>query len=386
MNAIGAVSRRPSAPGGTDRAERPRSGIVGTGFIGGVHAAAVHAAGGRLVRVADSSRASAEVSAQRLRSEGASQDAESLVADPDVDVVHICTPNDTHARLARLALEHGKAVVCEKPLATTSADAEELADLAHSTGAVTAVPFVYRFHPLVREARSRLAAGDAGVVWLVHGSYLQDWLSRSEDTNWRADPTLGGASRAFGDIGVHWCDMVEFVTGHRIVRVAARLASAYPDRSTTEDGGVVLFETDQGATGSLVVSQVSPGRKNRLWFSVDGTDASLSFDQENPDVLWVGGREETRIVRRDPAVLGPDARRLARLPAGHVQGYQDAFSGFVADVYAAVLGERPDGLPGFLDGLRAARLTEAIIASSADRAWVEVDSGPAASSHDKEEA
>lgn len=380
------VTHTRSTTGGTDPAGRPRSGIVGAGFIGGVHAAAVHAAGGRLVRVADSSWASAQASAQRLCAEEASQDAESLVTDPDVDVVHICTPNATHAPLARLAIEHGKAVVCEKPLATTLADAEELAALARLSGAVTAVPFVYRFHPLVRETRSRLAAGEAGPVWLVHGSYLQDWLSRFEETNWRADPTLGGVSRAFGDIGVHWCDLMEFVTGHRIVRVAARLASAYPDRSATEDGGVVMFETDRGATGSLVVSQVSPGRKNRLWFSVDGTDASFSFDQENPEVLWVGGREGSRLVLRDPAVLGPDARRFARLPAGHAQGYQDAFSSFVADVYAAVRGERPDGLPGFEDGLRAARLTEAIVASSAASSWVEVDRRTSAAPDDQEEA
>ena len=151
--------------------------------------------------------------------------AADLIAAADVDVVHICTPNATHAPLARQALEQGKAVVCEKPLATSVEDARALVDAARAAQTVTAVPFVYRFHPLVREVRARIAAGEAGRVWLVHGSYLQDWLSRGADTNWRMDPKLGGASRAFGDVGVHWCDLMEFATGQRIVRLCARSGS-----------------------------------------------------------------------------------------------------------------------------------------------------------------
>jgi predicted dehydrogenase len=348
-----------------------RSGIVGGGFIGGVHAYAVRAAGGRLTKVADHSPQAARA-AERLGADTAAESAAELIAAADVDVVHICTPNATHAPLARLALEHGKAVVCEKPLATSVQDARALVDAARAAQTVTAVPFVYRFHPLVREVRARIATGEAGRVWLVHGSYLQDWLSRSADTNWRMDPKLGGVSRAFGDVGVHWCDLMEFATGQRIVRLCARSGSAFADRSGTEDGAVVLFETDAGATGSVVVSQVSPGRKNRLWFSFDGTDASYAFDQEEPDQMWVGRRDENRIVLRDPNNLGAAASRLARLPAGHAQGYQDAFSAFVADVYAAVRGQKPDGLPTFEDGLRAANITEAVVTSSANSTWTEV--------------
>jgi predicted dehydrogenase len=349
-----------------------RSGIVGGGFIGGVHAYAVRAAGGRLTKVADHSPQAAREAAERLGADTAAESAAELIAADDVDVVHICTPNATHAPLARLALEHGKAVVCEKPLATSVQDARALVDAARAAQTVTAVPFVYRFHPLVREVRARIATGEAGRVWLVHGSYLQDWLSRSADTNWRMDPKLGGVSRAFGDVGVHWCDLMEFATGQRIVRLCARSGSAFADRSGTEDGAVVLFETDAGATGSVVVSQVSPGRKNRLWFSFDGTDASYAFDQEEPDQMWVGRRDENRIVLRDPNNLGAAASRLARLPAGHAQGYQDAFSAFVADVYAAVRGQKPDGLPTFEDGLRAANITEAVVTSSANSTWTEV--------------
>jgi predicted dehydrogenase len=349
-----------------------RSGIVGGGFIGGVHAYAVRAAGGRLTKVADHSPQAALEAAERMGAEAAADSSADLIAAEDVDVVHICTPNATHAPLARLALEHGKAVVCEKPLATSVGDARSLVDAARAGQAVTAVPFVYRFHPIVREVRARIAAGEAGRVWLMHGSYLQDWLSRSADTNWRMDPKLGGASRAFGDVGVHWCDLMEFATGQRIVRLCARAGSAFAERSGTEDGAVVMFETDAGGTGSVVVSQVSPGRKNRLWFSFDGTDASYAFDQEQPDQVWVGRRDENRIVLRDPNTLDATARRLARLPAGHPQGYQDAFSAFVADVYAAVRGQKPDGLPTFDDGLRAAAITEAVVTSSASSTWTEV--------------
>ena len=287
-------------------------------------------------------------------------------------MVHICTPNSTHAALAQLAVDSGKAVICEKPLATTAADARALAEGAARAGVVTAVPFVYRFHPNIREIRQRIMSGDAGHVWLVHGSYLQDWLSRSVDTNWRVDPTTGGVSRAFGDIGVHWCDLMEFTTGQRIVRLAARLGKAFDTRPGTEDGAVIIFETDTGASGSLVVSQVSPGRKNRLWFSFDGTHASYSFDQETPDLLWVGGRDESRLLMRDPVQEHIEAQRLSRLPAGHPQGYQDAFSAFVSDVYAAVRGQRPSGLPSFDDGLRAAQITEAVVASAAADTWIDV--------------
>ena len=346
---------------------RLRSGIIGAGFIGGVHAHAVRAA-----RIADVTPESATTAARTLGAEAAAASAEDLIASDEVDVVHICTPNATHAELAMLAIQHGKAVICEKPLATSTADADAVAKAAREAGVVNAVPFVYRFHPQVRETRARIAAGDAGRIWLLHGSYLQDWLSRSADTNWRVDPKIGGASRAFGDIGVHWCDLMEFATSQRIVRLAARTATAFDQRSATEDGAVVLFETDGGASGSVVVSQVSPGRKNRLWFSFDGTEASYSFDQESPELLWVGGRDENRLLMRDPTTAHPGSRRLSRLPAGHPQGYQDAFGAFVADVYSAVRGDRPDGLPTFEDGLRAARITEAVIASSADSTWMEV--------------
>jgi predicted dehydrogenase len=246
--------------------------------------------------------------------------------------------------------------------------------------AVTAVPFVYRFYPAVREARARLEAGEAGRLWLLHGSYLQDWLANPSNSNWRVDPTVGGGSRAFGDIGVHWCDLMEFVTGHRITRLTASTARAFEHRVVdgrpipvdTEDGAALVFETDRGALGTLVVSQVSPGRKNRLWFSFEGTGSSFEFDQEQPETLRIGDTTSTRRIPVGPDLRTEQGRRYAGLPAGHPQGYQDAFNAFTADAFRAVRGEEVEGLPTFADGLRAARITDAVLASAATGGWVDV--------------
>lgn len=358
-----------------------RAGIIGTGFMGGVHAHAIRSAGADLTRVASSTPQDAAVAAHRLGARAAAESAEALIASDEVDVVHICTPNTTHAELATRVMAAGKSVVCEKPLATSVADADRLVAAAADAGVVAAVPFVYRYYPTVREIRSLVARGDAGRLWLLHGSYLQDWLAGSTETNWRVDAAQGGGSRAFGDIGVHWCDLMEFVTGDRITRLVARMPRAYAERPTpegpkpvdTEDGATVLFETDRGATGTMVASQVSLGRKNKLWFSFDGTEASYVFDQENADTLWIGGRQQNRIVPRGPDTLSSiEGRGYSRLPAGHPQGYQDCFNAFVADVYATIAGECPDGVPTFADGRRAAVITEAVLESAKNESWMEV--------------
>lgn len=352
-------------------------GIVGAGFMGEVHARAIRRAGGDLRLVAASTPQRSTEAAAQLGARDAAPSAEELVTSPDVDVVHVCTPNHLHATLAELALDAGKHVVCEKPLATDLASAARLVELARSRGVVAAVPYVYRYYPAVREARARVSRGDAGQLNLVHGSYLQDWLAAPWDTNWRVDETLGGASRAFGDIGIHWCDAMEFVTGHRIKHLVATTAASYTRGEpphTTEDIAAVLFRTDQGATGSVVASQVSLGRKNRLWLSVDGERASYGFNQEKPDSLWVGGRDEVRLVPRGTAAFSADAERYSIVPAGHPQGYQDCFDGFVADVYAAVRGDDGErsGLPTFDDGLRSAQIIDAVLASARTKQWVEV--------------
>ena len=369
-----------------------RVAIAGTGFIGRVHAHAVRAAGGRLVAVAASSADSAGRAARALGAERAEVSAEAMAAADDIDVLHICTPNHLHQPLALAALASGKHVVCEKPLALDADGAARMEAAAIVAGRVLAVPYVYRFHPTVRHARALIAAGDIGPIRLLHGSYQQDWLASSDDDSWRVDPNVGGRSRAFADIGSHWCDLVEFASGHRISRLLARTATVVPERAIgsgpafspragadqvrrpveTEDVALVVFETDQGAVGSVVVSQVSPGRKNRLWFELDGADGAVVFDQEQPERLEVGRRTGRTILFRDPETMAPAAARLATMPAGHAQGYQDCFNLFVADAYAAIAGDAPDGLPTGADGVRSARIIDAVLASAATETWQEV--------------
>ena len=377
--------------------DRPlRAAIAGAGFIGAVHARSARLAGADVVGVSASSPERAEQAAQHLRLERAFGTSEELVAADDIDVVHICTPNHLHLPLAEAALAAGKHVICEKPLALDVEGARRLVEAAATTDRQAAVPFVYRYYPTVREARERVRAGEAGPLRLLHGTYLQDWLLKAEDDNWRVDAELGGASRAFADIGSHWCDLAEFVSGHRITRLSARTLTAVTERRRaerqrafaagdgagelrpvgTEDAAVVQFETDQGALGTTVISQISAGRKNRLWLELDGAEQALAFDQENPESLWLGRREAATLVRRDPEHLSPAAARLATLPAGHPQGYADCFDLFVADVYAAARGEGfPDGVPGFEDGLRAAQITDAVLASAREERWIDVAAG-----------
>ena len=357
-----------------------RSGIVGTGFMGVVHTRAVRAAGGEVVAYAGRDR---ERTSQAAQAQGVARslDPDELIEDADVDIVHICTPNSRHVDLAAAAIAAGKHVVCEKPLALTAADALALDDAARAAGIVTAVPFVYRYYPAVREARARIDSGDR--IWLAHGHYLQDWLAERDTFNWRV---AEGASRAFADIGVHWCDLFEFTTGHRIAALSARFTTLHETRRApggdvpvaTEDAVTMQFETDRGAAGTVVISQASRGRKNRLWIELDGTDASYSFDQEFPDRLEIGTTAGTLHVPKgaettlNPGLVAP----YLPLPSGHPQGYQDAFTLFMSEVHAAVSGSPVAGMPTFSDGARAALLTEAAVESAATRSWVEPRPGP----------
>lgn len=355
----------------------PRVGFIGGGFMAQVHSRAARSARATLVGGASSSLDSAERAARALGLDRAYDSAEALLADDTIDVVHICTPNTTHADFALAAIDAGKHVICEKPLATAVGDAQELVSRAAAAGVSATVPFVYRYHPMVREARARVAAGDLGTLLTIQGMYLQDWLLTESDDDWRVDAALGGPSRAFADIGSHLCDMLEFVTGDRIARLAATKRTVFSERSdhtdiATEDAVALVVQTASGAIGTLLVSQVAPGRKNKLVFEISGTSESLRFDQESPERLWLGRRAGSQILEREREQLSADAARLSLLPAGHPMGYQDAFNAFVADAYSAATGGVPEGLPTFVDGLRAVQVTDAVLRSAASGEWVDV--------------
>lgn len=384
------MGRATTCLGAAVRPVRPvRAVVVGSGLIGNVHRRAALLNGAEIVGVVEQDLRRARTAAERWGvADYYDSIEEALAVEPDV--VHVCTPNATHAAFVRSTLAAGVNVICEKPLCLDAAEGAELAAEARDRGLVAAIPYTYRYHPMVREVRQRRLRGEFGAPHLIHGSYLQDWLLSPDVSSWRVDPALGGTSRAFADIGSHWCDLVEWVSGERIAALVADTAVAVPERPgvagttfsraadqgvprvrvRTEDIANVMFRTESGVPGTLTVSQVSAGRKNRLWFELDGALGSAVFDQENPETLWLGGEAEVRILSRDPGLGSADARRISLTPAGHVQGWEACFENFVRDVYAAISGDRPEGLPTFADGVRSLRLVDAVLESAATRQWV----------------
>ena len=354
-----------------------RAGIVGAGFMAEVHAKAIRNAGHELTSIASSSVESATQAADRLKIKNVFNTWQELVTSELVDVVHICTPNEFHAEISIAAAQANKQIVCEKPIAVSLEEASAIQEAVTKAQVGFAVPFAYRFYPLVRELKSKIANGEAGSVHLLHGSYLQDWLAQPNSTNWRVSSTSGGSSRAFADVGTHWCDLMEFVTGDRISRLIANTSRAYEERNgvkvQTEDIANILFETVGGASGTLTVSQVSFGRKNQLLLEVDGSKSSFIFNQEQPESLVVGGIVSNQIITRgQESLTSEDARRLSNVPAGHPQGYQDAFNNFISDAYEGFAGKSHPGTPGLSDGVRAAALIDAVLTSASTQAWVTV--------------
>lgn len=372
-----------------------RAAVVGTGFVGVVHVDALRRLGVEVTGVVGSSP---ERARRKAGLPPAYESFDAMLADERVDVVHLTTPNHLHHPQARAVLAAGKHCVCEKPLATTSAESLELLELARASGLVHATNFNLRFYPLVQQARSLVRDGRLGPVWSVHGGYLQEWLLRPTDWNWRLEPERGGALRAVGDIGSHWLDLVEFVTGLRVVELVADLATTIPVRRrptgevetfsaggdveredaavASEDLAHVLVRFDSGARGSVVFSQVSAGRKNSLRFEVDGAERAVAWDSERPEELWLGNRDApNELLLRDPALLAPGAAARTQLPGGHAEGFADTFRELYRAVYAAVgagaCPEEPD-FPTFAAGHRANVLADAVARSHAERRWVEV--------------
>ncbi|NJC55534.1 putative dehydrogenase [Brevibacterium marinum] len=339
------------------------------------HTRAARTAGARFTAIATSGAAGSRRAAAEFGYDIAVT-AEDLF-EQDLDVVHVCTPNSIHAEHSLKALDSGFDIICEKPLATDPTAARSILEGARSHGLNGTVPFVYRYHPMVREARARIRRGEAGALLTIDASYLQDWLLSADDDNWRVDAGSGGPSRAFADIGSHLVDLIEFVTDERIVSVVATTRTVHPRRGgaqvTTEDTVAMTVEMSGGGIGSVLISQLAPGRKNGLVVEIAGTEESLQFAQEQPEQLWIGRRAGSRLLLRDPDSLSPDAARLCTVPAGHPQGYQDAFNAFVADSYAVFAGEKREGVPMLADGVRAALVTDAVLRSAAERTWVEVE-------------
>ncbi|GAC1427476.1 MAG: Gfo/Idh/MocA family oxidoreductase [Chloroflexota bacterium] len=377
----------------------PAAAVIGTGFIGPVHVEALRRIGVTVVGILGSRLERSQEAARRLGIPRAYTDLDDLLSDPAVDVVHIASPNDQHVEQARRCLAAGRHVICEKPLALTATQAAELVRVAAASGKVAAVTYNIRSYPLAVEARERIRRGAIGDVLHVTGSYVQDWLLLATDFNWRVMAEQAGETRAIGDIGTHWLDLVLFMTGLEVEAVCADLATFLPLRLRprgsvetfggkdgpdaaereavevhTEDYGSVLLRFRTGARGVLTVSQMTAGRKNCLRYEIAGTKASLAWNSEQPDVLWIGYRERpNEVLMRDPALLSGAARGMAHYPGGHAEGFPDTFKTLFEAIYADIrAGRRPAGptYPTFADGEHEIRLCEAIARSNRVEGWV----------------
>jgi len=381
---------------------RPTACIVGTGFIGPAHLEGLRRIGVEVAGLVERDAETATAKALELGVRNAYPSFEAALADPALAVVHLAVPNHLHAPYAKAALAAGKHVLCEKPLAMTSAESAELAALARASGRVAAVNYNLRFYPLVHQARELLRAGELGRPLLVHGAYLQDWLLYDTDWSWRLDPAAGGQLRAVADIGTHWLDLAAFVTGLRVEAVMADLATFHRTRKrprgpvatfagtagqpsknefepvaiASEDAALILLRFEGGARGTLTVSQVSAGRKNALSFEVDGSEAALAWNSEEPNALWIGKRSvANRLLMKDPALLAPAAAALAGYPGGHQEGYGDTLKNLFARFYAYLeAGDytAPRDFPTFDDGHTEMLLCEALLRSAQEGTWVDV--------------
>jgi predicted dehydrogenase len=381
-----------------------KTAVIGTGFMGRTHVEALRRVPGvEIVAIADEHQDAADALAAQFGIPGATSDWRTFLSDAEIEVVHNTTPNDLHYEINKAVLEAGKHIVSEKPLTMTSKESAELVALARKTGLVNAINFNYRFYPVIQHARGICQRGELGRVFMVHGHYIQDWLLYDTDYNWRIDSKVSGASRSVADIGSHWCDLVQFITGMKITRVFADLIRVHEKRKKpnqqvesfkgkevqfddytevdidTEDGANVLVQFDSGAKGVFTVSQVSAGRKNHEWFEIDGSKMAIAWNQERPNELWMGYRDKpNEVLIKDPSLLDENARTYAHYPGGHPEGYPDGPKNNFRNVYRFIRDGKKPGqdqadFPTFEEGHFEVKMVEAVLKSAAESRWVEID-------------
>jgi predicted dehydrogenase len=375
-------------------------GVAGTGFIGPAHIEGLRRNGIQVIGLAEETPEKARQKAAELGIPRAYNSLNEMLADPDIDVVHLATPNHLHHQHAKAALLAGKHVVCEKPLAMNANQSGELVQLAREMKLVNAINFNIRMYPLVQQACRLVQSGQLGDLFIVQGSYLQDWLLFPTDWNWRLEPELGGTLRAVGDIGSHWLDLLTFITGLQVEELFADFKTFLPIRKKpakpletftgkiltpeeyidqpihTEDYATILLHYTNGVRGVITVSQVSAGRKNRLFFEINASRSSLAWDSENPNELWIGHRTEpNQKLMKDPALLAPEARAVSSYPGGHNEGFPDTFKQLFGKVYAYILAgdyDKTPDFPTFMDGHYEMQLCEAIERSARLKTWIKI--------------
>ncbi len=373
------------------------SALAGAGFIGAAHVEALRRLG--YVNIVALSEQNGEIAQERaadMNIEKAYGDFSEMVKDDEIDVVHICTPNNFHYPMAKEALQTGKHVVLEKPFALTTEEGQELVEIAGKSEKVAAIHFNIRFYPLVQQAKELVQKGELGEILAVNGSYQQDWLFKKTDYNWRLEPESGGESRAVADIGSHWLDSVEYITDTKIEEVFADFCTFHKTRLkpkkevktysegsldmddyeeveiNTEDYASVLLHFDNGAHGSVTLNQVAAGRKNRIFFEIYGTKGSLAWNGEKPNQIWFGSRDNNNeVMLKDPTLMG-DSAQYADFPGGHCEGFPDTSKQLFNNVYQQIITGEQKGFPTFKDGMRELVLTESIVKSAKKEKWVKL--------------
>ena len=375
-----------------------RAGVIGVGFIGLAHVEALRRLGVDVRGVVGSSPERARAKAETSSLPRVYESLDELVADAEIDVVHVASPNHVHYDQVKQVLAAGKHVVCEKPLALDSTQTADLVATSQSARLINAVCFNLRFYPLCHQMRAMVAQGAIGEPRFVTGAYLQDWLLLETDWNWRLVPEEAGALRAVADIGSHWLDLSSFISGRHITEVMAELHTFVPTRRhppgpvesfavvdtdqelieeamSSDDAASVMLRFEGGTRGLVAISQVAAGRRNSISLEVDGSESALAWDSADPEQLWVGHRgRPNELLARDPALVDESARRLIGYPGGHVEGYPDTFRALFGEVYRHV--QNPSGdatYPTFADGHEVLLVTEAIARSHREQAWAKVE-------------
>jgi predicted dehydrogenase len=370
--------------------------VIGTGFIGSVHLSTLRRLGIPVAGVLGSSpaRGAERGKALGVRFYGS---LDEVLADPAVTVVHVTSPNVAHFPQVMAILAAGKHVVCEKPLAMTSAQSAEMLAAARASGKVAAVCYNTRFYPLNQHAHGMMAAEELGELRLISGQFHQDWLAKETDWNWRLEAEEGGPLRSVSDIGTHWVDLTSFITGRRVVAVMADLATFIPERQrplgpvetfsatkgatetravTTDDAATILLRYEGGGRGVLTTSQISHGRKGLLAWDISGSKASAAWSAENPETLWIGHRDApNQMLLRDPALMNPTGAATAALPGGHPEGFADTWAAFFRQVYVDVArGGRGPGSTWatFEDGHREMLFCDAVLESATQGRWIDI--------------
>jgi predicted dehydrogenase len=378
---------------------RIRTAVIGTGFMGRVHLEALRRVPHvDVVEIAGTSLEKARALGAGYGIVNATDDWRDIMADPSIDAVHVTTPNDSHFPIAKAAFEAGKHVLCEKPLALTVAEARTLTELQAATKLRGALCHNLRYYPMVQQIRAMCAAGELGDILVVQGTYSQDWMLYESDWNWRVEPAASGPSRVMADIGSHFFDMAEHLTGLKVQSLCSDWQIFHPTRKRpknggetfsgklgvasestdvkieTEDFGATMFRMGPRARGAMTASQVSAGRKNGLVMEIYGTKAAATWRQEKPEELWIGYRDApNQTLLKDPSLMLETARGFADVPGGHAEGYQDTFKQLFRRFYASIADpDAPADYPQMADGLRQMNILAAEMASNRSHAWVDV--------------